>query len=216
MRLEKVHEKPGTPQICARRAPHQQFSKKRTGNYPKCAAPVTVVAGGRMSWTKADRALFLFFFQRLVTGAATSGGEINTRVKTGDHDATQRAMRLGFHGYLRWRRTFAALWLGNARRRDFGDGFACSHEVKTDLLFAAGRGRLPKSGLRFGHLVTSIAACVGQRHRIVAKLGSLAAGRLSAPVCSLERTLLEGKCGRLPSNGIPEKRIGYHDTVSWD
>ena len=44
-----------------------------------------------------DSALFLFFFQRFVAGAATPGGEINTGVETCDHHLTEGTMRLGVH-----------------------------------------------------------------------------------------------------------------------
>jgi len=114
------------------------LSKNGTGNYPKCDATVTIVTRATAGPGKAaDRALFLFFFQRLVTGTTTAGGDIDIRIEAADHDVAERAMRLSFHGHPRWRGMFAAPWLGNARRRDFRDRFAFSHEVKTDLLFAA-------------------------------------------------------------------------------
>src|SRR5258706_6198192 len=53
---------------------------------------------------------------------------------------------------------FTAPRLDDIGRGDFGDGFALAHKVKTDLLFAAGRGRRPKPGLRFGHVISSSAA----------------------------------------------------------
>jgi hypothetical protein len=115
-----------------------QLSKNGTGNYPKCGASVTIVTRATAGPGKAaDRALFLFFFQRLVTGAAMAGGDINIRIETGDHNVAERTMGLSFHGRPRRRAIFAALWPLNAQRRDFRHRFAFSHEVETDLLFAA-------------------------------------------------------------------------------
>src|SRR6266702_7601966 len=87
---------------------------------------------------------------------------------------------------------FAAPWLDDMRRGDFGDRFAFAHKVKTDLLSAAGRGRRPKPGLRFGHVISSSAASAGATAGIafhtgaVPEQGEIAAGTAGVALIALE------------------------------
>src|SRR5258708_4951242 len=77
-------------------SPNEGLSKNGTENYPNATPVWWSQTRSHMSRTIVRRALFLFFFQRLMTGAAMAGGEIDARVETGDHEVAERAMRLGF------------------------------------------------------------------------------------------------------------------------
>jgi len=91
-------EIPNAANLCTIIVSEREFSKRSTGNHPKCDAMVTVAAKTtECLGHPTDRALFLFFFQRLVAGAATAGGEIYTGVETRDHHLTEGAMRLGVY-----------------------------------------------------------------------------------------------------------------------
>src|SRR5260370_4811079 len=98
---------------------------------------------------------------------------------------------------------FTAPWLDDVRRGDFGDGFAFAHKVKTDFLPAAGRGRRPKPGLRFGHVISSSAASAGATAGIAFHTGAVPEqGEIAAATAGVALIALEPGFGGALGGGI--------------